>query len=94
MVDVARGEEAEVGFVLARRFRRVYSMVGLVRADMAAFTPTFVADPASWARLDEAEVQAVVAHEVGLMYGVSRLSAGVMVDQAVQLVEVLPRTLA
>ncbi len=36
MVDVGRGEEAEVGFVLARKIRRVYMMVGLVRADIAS----------------------------------------------------------
>ncbi len=94
MVDVTRGEETEIGFVLARRVRRVYTMLGLVRAEMVAFTPTFVADPASWARLDEAEVEAVAAHEVGLVFGVSPVSAAAMVHQAVKLVEVLPRTLA
>ncbi len=94
MVDVARGEEAEVGFVLARKVRRVHTMGGLVRADMAAFTPTFVADSAAWARLDEAAVQAVAPHEVGLMYGVSPVSAAAMIHQAVKLVEVLPQTLA
>ncbi len=94
MVDVARGEEAEIGFVLARRVRRVYAMVGLVRADIAAFTPTFIADPASWARLDKHEVEAVAAHEVSMVFGVSPLSGAAMVDQAVHLVEVLPRTLA
>ncbi len=36
MVDVGRGEETEVGFVLARKIRRVYMMVGLVRADIAS----------------------------------------------------------
>ncbi len=36
----------------------------------------------------------MAAHEVGLMYGVSPLSAGAMIHQAVKLVEVLPRTLA
>ncbi len=94
MVDVARGEEAEIGLVLARRVRRVYAMVGLVRADIAAFTPTFIADPASWARLDKHEVEAVAAHEVSMVFGVSPLSGAAMVDQAVHLVEVLPRTLA
>ncbi len=48
MVDVARAEEAEIGFLAARRVRRVYEMLGLVRADLATFHPTFVADRASW----------------------------------------------
>ncbi len=94
MVDITRGEEAEIGFVLARRFRRVHAMLGLVRADMATFHPAFVAEEASWTRLQEVEVETFAAHEVGLMFGVSPLWAAVMVDEAVHLVEALPRTLA
>ncbi len=78
------------------QLREVYGLVVALRAEIAAVAPTFAAGggDASWAQMGRAEVFSLEELEVAAALGVSRFCAGVMVDQAVTLVEVLPRTLA
>ncbi len=91
-----RSVAARVGGVQAELLREVYGLVQELRAEIAAFSPTFAAGggESAWARMGPAEVSSLEDLEVAAALGVSRFCAAKMVDQAVTLVEVLPRTLA
>ncbi len=95
-VGVVRAVSAGVGAAQAVQLGEVYGLVQELREEIAAFAPTFAAGggDSAWARMGPAEVLSLEDLEVAAALGVSRFCAGKMVEQAVTLVEVLPRTLA
>ena len=84
-----------MGAAQAEYLRQVYGLVQELRAEIAAFKPTFAAGggETAWARMGPAEVSSLEDQEVAAALGVSRFAAAKLVDQAITLVEILPRTL-
>ena len=93
---MVRSVSALVGAAQAVQLREVFGLVQELRAEVAAFRPTFAAGggDSAWARMGPAEVDSLEDLEVAAVLGVSRFCAGRTVEEAVTLVEVLPRTLA
>ena len=85
-----RSSSALVGAAQAVQLREVYALVRELRAEIAAFRPTFAAGGgnSAWARMGPAEAFSWEELEVAAALGVSRFCAGTLVDQAVKLVEV------